>query len=75
MSPYSDMVSYPNFLTADETADVEAAYSPGVMSRLRAAQGPARSRQRVSDQQQHRSLVADRVVAVGDEFSGFRDFV
>jgi FAD/FMN-containing dehydrogenase len=36
MSSYSDMVSYPNFLTADETADVEAAYSPAVMARLRA---------------------------------------
>ncbi|MFZ0091918.1 MAG: FAD-binding oxidoreductase [Solirubrobacteraceae bacterium] len=36
MSSYSDMVSYPNFLTADEAADVEAAYSPAVMARLRA---------------------------------------
>jgi FAD/FMN-containing dehydrogenase len=36
MSSYSDMVSYPNFLTADDTADVEAAYSPAVMARLRA---------------------------------------
>ncbi len=36
MSSYSDMVSYPNFLTADEVADVEAAYSPAVMARLRA---------------------------------------
>jgi FAD/FMN-containing dehydrogenase len=35
MSSYSDMVSYPNFLTADDTADVEAAYSPAVMARLR----------------------------------------
>jgi FAD/FMN-containing dehydrogenase len=36
MSSYSDMVSYPNFLTADDAADVEAAYSPAVMARLRA---------------------------------------
>ncbi len=36
MSSYSDMVSYPNFLTADNAADVEAAYSPTVMVRLRA---------------------------------------
>jgi FAD/FMN-containing dehydrogenase len=36
MSSYSDMVSYPNFLTADDVADVEAAYSPPVMARLRA---------------------------------------
>lgn len=36
MSSYSDMVSYPNFLTADDAADVEAAYAPGVMARLRA---------------------------------------
>ena len=36
MSSYSDMVSYPNFLTADEPADIEAAYSPAVMARLRA---------------------------------------
>jgi FAD/FMN-containing dehydrogenase len=36
MSSYSDMVSYPNFLTADDAADVEAAYSPAVMLRLRA---------------------------------------
>jgi FAD/FMN-containing dehydrogenase len=36
MSSYSDMVSYPNFLTADEAADVEAAYSPATMARLRA---------------------------------------
>jgi FAD/FMN-containing dehydrogenase len=36
MSSYSDMVSYPNFLTADDVADVEAAYSPAVMARLRA---------------------------------------
>jgi FAD/FMN-containing dehydrogenase len=35
MSSYSDMVSYPNFLTADEAADVEAAYTPQVMARLR----------------------------------------
>jgi FAD/FMN-containing dehydrogenase len=36
MSSYSDMVSYPNFLTADETADIESAYSPAVFARLRA---------------------------------------
>lgn len=36
MSSYSDMVSYPNFLTADDAADVEAAYSPAVLARLRA---------------------------------------
>jgi hypothetical protein len=30
------MVAYPNFLTADEAADVEAAYSPAVMTPLRA---------------------------------------
>lgn len=36
MSSYSDMVSYPNFLTADDAADVEAAYSTAVMARLRA---------------------------------------
>lgn len=36
MSSYSDMVSYPNFLTADDAAEVEAAYSPPVMARLRA---------------------------------------
>lgn len=36
MSSYSDMVSYPNFLTADDAAEVEAAYSPAVMARLRA---------------------------------------
>ena len=36
MSSYSDMVSYPNFLTADDVADVEAAYAPAVMARLRA---------------------------------------
>jgi FAD/FMN-containing dehydrogenase len=36
MSSYSEMVSYPNFLTADDAADVEAAYSPAVMGRLRA---------------------------------------
>ena len=36
MSSYSDMVSYPNFLTADDDADVEAAYAPAVMARLRA---------------------------------------
>ena len=34
--PDSDMVSYPNFLTADDAADVEAAYSPAVLARLRA---------------------------------------
>jgi FAD/FMN-containing dehydrogenase len=36
LSSHSDMVSYPNFLTADEPADVEAAYSPTAMARLRA---------------------------------------
>jgi FAD/FMN-containing dehydrogenase len=36
MSSYSDMVSYPNFLTADEPADIEAAYAPAVFARLRA---------------------------------------
>lgn len=36
MSSYSDMVSYPNFLSADEPGDIEAAYSPGVFARLRA---------------------------------------
>jgi FAD/FMN-containing dehydrogenase len=36
MSSYSDMVSYPNFLTADEAADIEEAYSPAVFARLRA---------------------------------------
>ena len=35
MSSYSDMVSYPNFLTADEPADVDAAYAPAVLARLR----------------------------------------
>jgi FAD/FMN-containing dehydrogenase len=36
MSSYSDMVSYPNFLTADEPADVDGAYSPAALRRLRA---------------------------------------
>ncbi|HLH67257.1 MAG TPA: FAD-binding oxidoreductase [Solirubrobacteraceae bacterium] len=36
MSSYSEMVSYPNFLTADEPADVERAFSPSAMERLRA---------------------------------------
>jgi len=36
MSSYSDMVSYPNFLTADEPADVESAFTPSAMKRLRA---------------------------------------
>jgi FAD/FMN-containing dehydrogenase len=35
MSSYSDMVSFPNFLTADEAADVDDAFSPAVMARLR----------------------------------------
>lgn len=35
MSSYSDMVSYPNFLSADEMAEVETAYSPSVLRRLR----------------------------------------
>jgi FAD/FMN-containing dehydrogenase len=36
MSSYSDMVSYPNFLSADEAADTETAYAPAVYARLRA---------------------------------------
>lgn len=36
MSSYSDMVSYPNFLTADEPADIESAYSPSAYRRLQA---------------------------------------
>ena len=36
MSSYSDMVSYPNFLTADEPVDIESAYAPAVYRRLRA---------------------------------------
>lgn len=36
MSSYSDMVSYPNFLAADEAGDTETAYSPAVYRRLRA---------------------------------------
>ncbi|MCW2986362.1 MAG: linked oxidase-like protein [Conexibacter sp.] len=36
MSSYSALVSYPNFLAADEPGDVEAAYSPTAMRRLRA---------------------------------------
>jgi FAD/FMN-containing dehydrogenase len=35
MSSYSSMVSYPNFLSADEVADVSTAYSPEVYARLR----------------------------------------
>jgi FAD/FMN-containing dehydrogenase len=35
MSSYSDMVSYPNFLSADEVADTETAYAPSVYRRLR----------------------------------------
>ena len=35
MSSYSDMVSYPNFLSADEAADTETAYAPAVYARLR----------------------------------------
>jgi hypothetical protein len=34
MSSYSAMVSYPNFLAADEPGDVRAAYSPAVFERL-----------------------------------------
>ncbi len=34
MSTYSDMVSYPNFLIADDTSEVSDAYSPGVRARL-----------------------------------------
>jgi FAD/FMN-containing dehydrogenase len=36
MSSYSAMVSYPNFLTAEGPADIEAAYTPTAMARLRA---------------------------------------
>ena len=36
MSSYSAMVSYPNFLTADEPAEVEAAFTESAMARLRA---------------------------------------
>jgi FAD/FMN-containing dehydrogenase len=36
MSSYSAMVSYPNFLAADEPGDVSAAYSPAVFERLTA---------------------------------------
>jgi FAD/FMN-containing dehydrogenase len=36
MSSYSDMISYPNFLSADEIADVSDAYAPDVLRRLRA---------------------------------------
>ena len=36
MSSYSDMVSYPNFLSADEAADTETAYAPAVYAKLRA---------------------------------------
>ena len=35
MSSLSDMVSYPNFLSADEVADTETAYAPAVSRRLR----------------------------------------
>jgi FAD/FMN-containing dehydrogenase len=35
MSSHSDMVSYPNFLSADEVADTETAYAPTVYRRLR----------------------------------------
>jgi FAD/FMN-containing dehydrogenase len=35
MSSYSEMVSYPNFLSADEVADTETAYSAAVYRRLR----------------------------------------
>jgi hypothetical protein len=35
MSSYSSMISYPNFLSADEMADVESAYEPRVLQRLR----------------------------------------
>ena len=34
MSSYSDMVSYPNFLSADDTSDISDAYSPEVFARL-----------------------------------------
>ena len=35
MTSYSDMVSYPNFLAADEAGDVSKAFSPPVLARLR----------------------------------------
>ena len=35
MSSYSDMVSYPNFLSAEDMAEVETAYAPSVLKRLR----------------------------------------
>jgi hypothetical protein len=38
MSSYSAMVSYPNFMAADEPGDVESASSPAVMRRLRAVE-------------------------------------
>jgi FAD/FMN-containing dehydrogenase len=34
MSSYSALVSYPNFLSADEPGDVQGAYTPSVYSRL-----------------------------------------
>ncbi len=36
MSSHSDMVSYPNFLSADEPGDTRSAYSPSAYRRLRA---------------------------------------
>jgi FAD/FMN-containing dehydrogenase len=36
MSSYSEMVSYPNFLSADEAGDVGKAYTPETLARLRA---------------------------------------
>jgi hypothetical protein len=35
MSSYSSMVSYPNFLSADEPGDVDSAYTPTALARLR----------------------------------------
>ena len=34
MSTYSDLVSYPNFLSADDTSEISDAYSPEVFARL-----------------------------------------
>lgn len=34
MSTYSDLVSYPNFLSADDTSDISDAYGAGVFARL-----------------------------------------
>jgi hypothetical protein len=53
MSSYGGMVSYPNFLTADDAADVEAAYSPAGDGTAAGGEGSARPGQCVPDQQQH----------------------